>query len=60
MILRQTKSKFLKVKCKDCQNEQIIFSNASTRVQCEVCGATLALPRGGKADIKAEIIEVVG
>ncbi len=49
---------FLKVKCPDCGHEQIIYSKPSIVVRCEICGATLALPTGGKGDIKAEIIEV--
>ena len=54
-----TRSKFLKVKCNDCQNEQIIFGSASTKVDCTVCGKTLAEPHGGKAIIKTQIIEVL-
>ncbi len=42
-------SKFLKVKCKSCQNEQIIFSHAKTVVKCQICGEVLAEPAGGKA-----------
>jgi small subunit ribosomal protein S27e len=49
---------FVKVKCPDCGHEQIIYSKASTVVKCQICGATLAVPTGGKADIKGEIIEV--
>jgi small subunit ribosomal protein S27e len=53
------KSKFLRVKCNDCENEQIIFGNASSRVDCTVCGRTLAEPQGGKALIKSQILEVL-
>ncbi|HOT06058.1 MAG TPA: 30S ribosomal protein S27e [Methanotrichaceae archaeon] len=49
----------MKVKCNDCENEQIIFGNASTQVKCLVCGRTLAEPRGGKAEIKTQIVEVM-
>ncbi len=52
-------SKFLKVKCNDCENEQIIFGNAATAVKCLVCGRTLAESTGGKAQIKTQIIEVL-
>jgi len=52
-------SKFLKVKCNDCENEQVVFDHASTSVKCNVCGSTLVEPRGGKAEIKGEIIEVL-
>ncbi|MEM3397183.1 MAG: 30S ribosomal protein S27e [Thermoplasmata archaeon] len=54
------KGKFAKVKCKDCSNEQIVFLHASTMVKCEICGATIAKPAGGKADIRGEIVEIVG
>lgn len=53
------KSKFLEVKCKDCENVQIIFNKASTPVNCQVCGATLARPTGGKAKINASITGVL-
>ena len=49
---------FVKVKCPDCGNEQIVFLRASTVVKCQVCGATIATPTGGKADIRGEIVEV--
>jgi len=49
-------SKFLKVKCADCGNEQVIFSRAATKVGCLACGATLATPTGGSAVVKAEIV----
>jgi small subunit ribosomal protein S27e len=51
--------KFLRVKCNDCENEQIIFSRASTAVKCLVCGRTLAEPRGGKAEIKTKVVEAL-
>jgi small subunit ribosomal protein S27e len=50
-------SKFVKVRCKKCGNEQVIFNKASTIVKCIKCGETLALPTGGKAKILAEIVE---
>jgi len=58
-ILKRPKSKFLRVKCTDCENEQVIFGSASTHVNCLICGRTLAEPTGGKAEIKAEIIEIL-
>ena len=41
----------LKVACRDCSNETTIFSRATTVVSCNVCGATLTNPSGGKADL---------
>lgn len=48
---------FIKVKCVDCSNEQVVFSKASTTVICQVCGGVLAEPRGGMATIKGKIVE---
>lgn len=52
-------SRFLKVICPDCGNEQIIFSKASTKVVCLVCGSTLATPTGGKAKIEGKVVEIL-
>jgi small subunit ribosomal protein S27e len=51
--------KFVKVKCKDCGNEQVIFIRASTPVNCVVCGSSVAKPTGGKAELKGEVVGVV-
>lgn len=59
MVLRVSKNKFLRVKCDDCGNEQIIFERASTVVRCLVCGRTLAEPRGGRAEIKSKVVEAL-
>jgi small subunit ribosomal protein S27e len=53
---RQNRSSFIKVKCPDCENEQMVFSKASTTVKCIVCGRDLAVPTGGKANLKAETV----
>jgi small subunit ribosomal protein S27e len=48
----------VRVKCQKCGNEQVIFGNATNRVNCNVCGVELAEPSGGKTRIKGEIITV--
>ncbi len=58
-IIPKPKSKFLKVVCPKCKNEQIIFNKSSTLVKCLVCGTELAVPTGGKAKIKAKVIQVL-
>ena len=57
--IRKPRSKFLRVKCSQCGNEQVIFGSASTVVRCNVCETTLAEPRGGNAKIKARIVAVL-
>jgi small subunit ribosomal protein S27e len=54
-IIKQPKSKFLKVECKGCGNTQVVFDHASTKVKCLVCDAVLAEPTGGKADVKVPV-----
>jgi small subunit ribosomal protein S27e len=50
-IVQQPKSRFLKVKCLECESEQIIFANATTEVKCIKCDKVLARPSGGKAKL---------
>ena len=51
--------RFLRVNCRDCGHEASIFDRASTLVACSICGATLARPVGGKADLSGSTIEDV-
>ena len=55
-LIPRPKSRFLRVKCPDCGNEQIVFSHASTIVRCNVCKAVIAEPTGGKTEIRGEIV----
>ncbi len=57
-IIKEPKSKFIKVRCK-CKNEQIIFGKTSTKVKCLVCSENLAVPTGGKSKILSQILEVL-
>ncbi|TFG13488.1 30S ribosomal protein S27e [Candidatus Thorarchaeota archaeon] len=57
-IVQQPNSRFLKVKCLDCENEQIIFGNASTEVKCLKCDKVLAKPVGGKTKLQPIAREV--
>jgi len=58
-ILDESTSKFIKVRCPKCKNEQIVFGKASTHVTCLICAKPLVEPTGGKANIKARVIEVL-
>jgi len=58
-VKRETTSKFVKVRCNKCKNEQIIFGKNSTIIKCLVCDKILAEPGGGKGKIKARIMEVL-
>ncbi len=57
-LIPKPESRFFRVKCLKCGNEQLVFSNATNKVACNVCGEVLAEPTGGKAKIKGEIQSV--
>ena len=57
--MRETSSKFIKIQCPKCKNEQILFGKASTLVVCLICGKELASPTGGKSAVKARVLEVL-
>ena len=58
-MVREPKSKFLKVICSACNNEQVIFNKSSSPVKCLVCGDILVSPTGGKAKIKTIVLQVL-
>lgn len=57
--MKMPKSKFIKVRCSKCKNEQIIFGNASNVVTCLVCSKELVYPTGGKSKISARVLEIL-
>jgi small subunit ribosomal protein S27e len=59
MMQKEPISKFVKVRCPKCKNEQILFGKCSTTVRCLVCDKLLAKPTGGKSSIKVRILEVL-
>lgn len=59
-LVSMPESKFLRVACKKCKNEQIIFSKAASEVKCSKCGESMANPGAGNAHIKGKILGVLG
>jgi len=57
--VKEPVSRFVKVRCPKCKNEQIIFGKTSTVINCLVCGKSVAEPSGGKSRVKARILEVL-
>ncbi len=51
VLIPRPSSKFILVRCPECGNEQIIFNKPAIVVRCLVCGAVLAKPTGGKAEL---------
>lgn len=58
-MIREPTSKFIKIRCPKCKNEQITFGKSANRVKCLVCGKLLAEPTGGKIRVRARILEVL-
>ena len=58
-MAKEQDSKFIKVRCAKCKNEQIVFGKASMTINCLVCGKPIAEPTGGKIRVKARILEVL-
>ena len=52
-------SRFVKVHCPSCKNEQVIFGKAATDCKCLVCGQLIAKSTGGKTAVRARILEVL-
>lgn len=54
------RSAFLLVKCPDCGEERVVFSNSAKDVGCRGCGRTLAESRGGKSLVLATVVKNLG
>jgi len=59
MEAKEPASRFLKVQCLKCKNEQIIFNKSAKDVKCLVCGNKLAEATGGMGIIKSKILKVL-
>ena len=57
-LIPKPKSKFLRVRCNGCGNEQTIFSAAATKVNCLVCNQSLAQTGASKIKTKTKILKV--
>jgi small subunit ribosomal protein S27e len=58
-MIQNPKSRFLKVQCLKCKNEQIIYNKSSQDVKCLVCDNILAETTGGMSIIKSKILKVL-
>jgi small subunit ribosomal protein S27e len=57
-MVNDPESKFVRVVCTRCGNNQILFGKGSTRVKCTKCNKLLVEPRGGKTRIRTMVKEV--
>ncbi|MBN1792316.1 30S ribosomal protein S27e [Candidatus Woesearchaeota archaeon] len=58
-IVREPESRFIKLRCPKCKNEQIVFGKSATTVKCLVCEKVISEPTGGKSRVKARVLEVL-
>jgi small subunit ribosomal protein S27e len=58
-LIPKPKSNFLRVRCRKCNNEQDIFGSPVNKVTCNVCGALMAEPSGGKARLRDSDVQVI-
>jgi small subunit ribosomal protein S27e len=58
-IIKEPNSKFIKLRCPKCKNEQIVFGKSASTVKCLVCEKVIAEPTGGKTRVKARVLEVL-
>ncbi len=59
VLIPHPQSRFWRVKCLNCGNQQIIIGCSATDVECLVCGKTILQSTGGKARILTKILEVL-
>ena len=49
------KGTFQKIKCGECDEEQIVFSHNTTEVICNSCGNVLAMTSGSKSRLHGKV-----
>ena len=55
ILVPEPSSKFQKVKCKECDEENIVYSHASTAVTCKSCGNVISKPTSALATLHGKI-----
>ena len=55
-LVEMPESKFLRVACKKCKYEQIIFNKCAIEVKCLNCNELIAEPTGGECFVKAKVL----
>lgn len=58
-LVQMPKSKYMRVICKKCKSDQMIYNKVATVVKCNKCGNVLAEPTGGEARILGKVVEVL-
>jgi len=56
ILIPEPNSKFQKISCKECGEQQVVFSHISTPVTCNACGNIIAKPMGAHAKIFGNVL----
>ncbi len=56
-IAPRPRTRFLKLKCNACGNEQVVFSAATRDVNCLACNQVLAESGASKIRLRAKIVK---
>ena len=59
VLIPAPSSKFQKIKCSECEEEQVIYSHTTTVIKCNSCGNPIAQPTGSKAKLFGKISETI-
>jgi len=59
ILIPEPSSKFQKIKCSECQEEQIVYSHTTTVIKCNSCGNPIAEPTGSKAKLNGKVSETI-
>ena len=59
VLIPEPNSKFQKIKCSECEEEQIVYSHTTTVIKCNSCGNPIAQPTGSKAKLFGKISETI-
>jgi len=50
--------KFVRIECKHCGFDQILFTRATTKIKCFECRKVLTIPKGGKCElVNSKVVE---
>ena len=56
ILVPEPNSIFQRVSCKECSEENIVYSHVSSTVTCKSCGNVIAEPTGSTAKIFGKIL----
>lgn len=55
-LIPEPNSRFLTVKCKECEATRIVYTHSQTKIACQGCGYVLITPKGGRGKLGSNIM----